>query len=420
MNAETNPDPAPHEEPVPPSPAAPEGGSEPAAPVDSSARGGIEPFGPKNPFDRWLAGEFHAFALLGLACLLIALQASLPAAKKDDPAPDSAVPVRPAEPGGAPDVRAAPDERAFAENQAAVGAPLLLLMVTSLVAFVVVVGGGAAARKGSGDSFWVPKSNCCRPDLTLLDLLVVFAFFVALFPYLNAATQALTPDDWWIGEGHRRMPTGVAGRLAMMAQTFLMYCVVVAGAVVLARKRGGPNGAAGLWPFWPRGEAGALGGLARDAVYAWGVLFVCVWIPMATNLVGHMVVTEWLGAPDENPVVTFMREELQERPSAGLLAFALIAAAVCAPFFEELIFRGIVYNVMRRYLGVAGGAVVASALFALAHGVWSDFAALFVLGILMTWIYERRGNLWSAMVVHATNNLIFVLVLFYRYNALKM
>lgn len=411
MNAKTNPDPAPHEEPVSP-------GTTPPPPPGSSARGGIEPFGPPNPFDRWLAGEFHTFALLGLACLLIALQAWLPPAKKDSPAPDSAVPVQPAESGAARDTRAAPDEQALAENQAAAGAPLLLLMVTSLVAFVLVVGGGAAARKASGESFWVPRSNRRQPDLTLLDLLVVLAFFVAFLPYANRAMLESTPESWWRMEGNLRRPACVAASLvAVGVQSFLFACMAAA-AVVLSRKRGGPDGAAGLWPFWSRGEAGAQGGLARDAVYAWGVLFVCVWIPMATNMVSHMVAAEWFGPPDENPAVTFMREELRERPGAGLLAFALIAAAVCAPIFEELIFRGIVYNVMRRYLGVAGGAVVASALFALAHGVWSDFAALFVLGMLMTWVYERRGNLWSAMVVHATNNLIFVVVLFYQHGAL--
>lgn len=417
MNAEPNPDPASQEESAPP----PESGNESAAPPPvSSAHGGTEPLGHSSAFERWLAGEFLGFALLGIAFLLIALQGPLLLGGKEEaaapePAQGTAIPARPSGTGG---TTGAQEERAPAEDDAAAGMPLMLLMTASLAAFVLVVGAGAAARKASGESFWVPKSNRPRPNLTMLDLLVVLSFFVALLPYGYAATQALTPDDWWIGQGLRRVPAGSAGRLAITVQTFLMYVVVVASAVVLARQRGGPSGAAGLWPFWSRGETGARGGLAHDAVYAWGMLFVCIWIPMATNIVSHLVVTEWLGAPDENPVVTFMREELRERPGAGLLAFALIGAAVCAPFFEELIFRGIVYNVMRRYLGVAGGAVVASALFALAHGVWSDFAALFVLGMLMTWIYERRGNLWSAMVVHATNNLIFVLVLFYQHGAL--
>lgn len=345
----------------------------------------------------------------------MAMQGPLLLGKPDAPeAPEPAEEVPVHVPRGEVREDLAPLEAEAVGNQA-----LLILMMASLAAFVLVASGGAAARKSRGESFWVPKSDRPLPSLTMLDLLVVLVFFVALLPYAYAATLALTPTEWWMGQGLRRVPSGAAGRLALMVQTFLMYIAAVAGAVALARKRGGPSGAAGLWPFWSHGEEGTPRRLAGDAVYALGMLFVCVWIPMAANIVSHMVVTEWFGTPDENPVVTFMREELRERPGdAAVLVYAILGAAVLAPVFEELIFRGIVFNVMRRYLGVAGGAVVASALFALAHGVWSDFAALFVLGMLMTWIYERRGNLWSAMVVHATNNLIFVLVLFNHHDAL--
>jgi membrane protease YdiL (CAAX protease family) len=79
-------------------------------------------------------------------------------------------------------------------------------------------------------------------------------------------------------------------------------------------------------------------------------------------------------------------------------------AVLSAPFFEELIFRGVLYNVLRRYLGGLAGAIVAAFIFSISHGIGSQILGLWVLGLMMTWLYERTGRLVASMTFHCINN----------------
>lgn len=88
---------------------------------------------------------------------------------------------------------------------------------------------------------------------------------------------------------------------------------------------------------------------------------------------------------------------------------AMIAAAVvAAPVIEEFIFRGYLYGVLRRYLGVRFGIVINSILFAGIHLHLPSFAPLFVLAFCLTIAYEATGSLLVPMTMHALFNAISV------------
>ena len=84
------------------------------------------------------------------------------------------------------------------------------------------------------------------------------------------------------------------------------------------------------------------------------------------------------------------------------------SAVVLAPFQEELIFRGYLYGVARRYVGPAAGAVLVSLLFAAVHLHTPSFAGLFVLAMCLTLAYEWTGCLLVPMAMHAMFNSITV------------
>jgi membrane protease YdiL (CAAX protease family) len=104
----------------------------------------------------------------------------------------------------------------------------------------------------------------------------------------------------------------------------------------------------------------------------------------------------------------------------SLIAFGVLAA-VLAPFFEEVIFRGFMFNAFRRIFregriySLVGSsqrradycAVAMSAFwFAMAHMDGTAFIQLFILGVILAELYRRSGSLVCPMLLHAMNNLI--------------
>lgn len=86
-----------------------------------------------------------------------------------------------------------------------------------------------------------------------------------------------------------------------------------------------------------------------------------------------------------------------------LLVGFFFAAVVVAPVVEEILFRGLLHNALRARLG-PGAIVVSSGLFAAIHLYVINFLPVFALGLLLAWLYERRGSLWAPIVAHAFAN----------------
>jgi uncharacterized protein len=107
----------------------------------------------------------------------------------------------------------------------------------------------------------------------------------------------------------------------------------------------------------------------------------------------------------------------------GPLAFALllIAAAVVAPFVEELFFRGFLFGLYRRRQPLWVAYLASSVLFTVLHLEPTRMNAaqmaglsvgIFMLAILLDWVYQHTNSLYPGMVAHAVNNAT-GLILFY-------
>jgi uncharacterized protein len=85
----------------------------------------------------------------------------------------------------------------------------------------------------------------------------------------------------------------------------------------------------------------------------------------------------------------------------------LIGAAVGAPIAEELLFRGLLFGVLRESrLGFAGTLMMTSALWSALHMQYSLYGliAIFFIGLYLGWLRERTGSLVPPMVCHALYN----------------
>ena len=109
-------------------------------------------------------------------------------------------------------------------------------------------------------------------------------------------------------------------------------------------------------------------------------------------------------------VVEFLRSARSPRDRIAVLVMAIVVA----PLAEEMIFRGYLYPVGKRFLGPFVSAVFTSALFAALHGHAASVPALFTLALCLTLSYERNGSLLMPMIMHAIFNAVSVVgILFF-------
>ena len=90
--------------------------------------------------------------------------------------------------------------------------------------------------------------------------------------------------------------------------------------------------------------------------------------------------------------------------------FIILSVAVLAPIIEEIIFRGMLLNVLRRSLSVWPSILISAAVFAGVHLVDPNAIAvvpgLFLLGIVLAWVALRRGDISLAIAMHSGINLL--------------
>ncbi|WOD41790.1 type II CAAX endopeptidase family protein [Nodosilinea sp. E11] len=139
----------------------------------------------------------------------------------------------------------------------------------------------------------------------------------------------------------------------------------------------------------------------------WGLggYFVAVPLMFGVALINQQI---WQGQGGSNPL---LQTVLEEQDGVALLVFFL-TAAIAAPLFEEVLFRGFLLPSLTRYMS-AGWAIALSAfIFAAAHLSLSEVLPLTVLGAVLGFVYTRSRNLLSPMILHSAWNSATMLGLF--------
>ncbi len=96
-------------------------------------------------------------------------------------------------------------------------------------------------------------------------------------------------------------------------------------------------------------------------------------------------------------------------PVAKVLMF--VTLCIGAPVMEELIFRGVLFNVASRWFGPVYASVSTSLLFGVIHNNLLSFIPLTLLGICFAEAYRRTRSLAVPLLKHAMFNCISFLVL---------
>ncbi len=200
----------------------------------------------------------------------------------------------------------------------------------------------------------------------------------------------------WVTSG---LPEPLTRADALLAGSFSYF-----GAEILAA-------AYGLWLL--RGEGGSWRGLGASCrralsrglrgMVAWfAFLPVYAALVLVATLVLHIVLQRLGMDPPAGEPVLVILEAARDRPLAlaGLLAFM----AVGAPVVEEVLFRGFLYGVQRRWLPVVPAAILNGLIFGAVHGTVIKFVVISALGILLCLLRERSGSLAAPIAAHLVNN----------------
>ena len=133
--------------------------------------------------------------------------------------------------------------------------------------------------------------------------------------------------------------------------------------------------------------------------FLWGFGGYCTALPIVVivSLINQKL---WQGQGGSNPLLQ-MALESRDNTALGIFFFT---AAIAAPLFEEVLFRGFLLPSLTRYTSVWGAIFVSSLLFAAAHLSLSEILPLTALGIVLGIVYTRSRNLLSSMLLHSLWN----------------
>lgn len=138
--------------------------------------------------------------------------------------------------------------------------------------------------------------------------------------------------------------------------------------------------------------------------FAWRDLPAGIGIGVGTQLVVLPALywpVSWLVDVDE---LSRPAEELLDGESGVALAFLGLGVVVIAPIVEELFFRGLLLDTLRRRWSTPAAVIASSVLFGATHFQALQFAGLTLAGIVFASAVVRTGRLGPAIAVHVGFN----------------
>jgi len=205
--------------------------------------------------------------------------------------------------------------------------------------------------------------------------LLAFAGIIGVF-YLLALGNSLA------GEAKEAPVMSAAGVIFSIG--FQLFTAALVIAAVLTRL--GPVRWLGLaWKGWPLVFL-----IAPVAVVSMWALFAGLYE------LGYMDLMDRLGVDKVQDTVTIFQTE----KDVAVLVLMAIAAALVAPVCEEIVFRGYLYPVAKKFAGPWMAGLCTALIFSAAHGSFAALLPLFFFGLVLVALYEFTGSIWAPMSVH--------------------
>lgn len=138
-------------------------------------------------------------------------------------------------------------------------------------------------------------------------------------------------------------------------------------------------------------------------VISWSVGFYVLFILILMGLNGAGMedwLTARLGEQQSQAVVTEMINAVDVQKKLILI----IGACVIAPVAEEIVFRGYLYPVVKRFTEPVVAALFSGIIFGAIHGNAWAMIPLSIFGVLLAVLFEKSGSIWACILCHALFN----------------
>lgn len=225
---------------------------------------------------------------------------------------------------------------------------------------------------------------------------VIGGFFVVFFLGQFVSGGVLLPQIFtWVGANE--FAATPRGQAASIFVSYVLSAIAALSVIYVTLK-----------PFFPLG-ADWLKLRLNWRSLAWGVGGYLCAIPavIGVSLVNQYI---WNGQGGSNPIL----EVALASQDWWAIGFFLLTAAVAAPIFEEIVFRGFLLPSLTRYVSVNGAIALSALTFACAHLSLSEVLPLTTLGIVLGLVYTRSRSLFAVMLLHAlwnSNTLLSLVIL---------
>jgi membrane protease YdiL (CAAX protease family) len=261
-----------------------------------------------------------------------------------------------------------------------IGVVLLVVLITQRV----LKGKEALLAVNQGVPGWTTPWNW---EITWQVLLVGFFFLgqVVLPISVSLLRKLLTPiwqqQDWGISL--------TSGQSTAITTTTIYLLMAIASILVLYIS---------IKPTLPLPE-GWFNLSLKGRWFLWGLggYFCAVPLVIGVSLINQQI---WQGRGGSNPLLEIVLNE-GDTVALGIFFFT---AAIAAPIFEEILFRGFLLPSLTRYMPMWGAIIISSVIFATAHLSFSEVLPLTILGIVLGFVYGRSRNLLASMMVHSLWN----------------
>ncbi len=173
---------------------------------------------------------------------------------------------------------------------------------------------------------------------------------------------------------------------SVVAGQSLAYLLILAYMYVLVtRERGRPDFLAAIHWNWPSSSA----------------LAICLMVGIVLS-VSLQILAHFLPIPKDLPIDTFFRTPA-EAWALGLLSITL------APLMEELFFRGFLYPVLARGIGLPLAVFLTALAFAALHGSqlmfsWGPVLVIFLVGLVLTMVRAKTNSVAAGVIIHTAYN----------------
>ncbi len=131
-------------------------------------------------------------------------------------------------------------------------------------------------------------------------------------------------------------------------------------------------------------------------------VYVCMTLVTIGATVGLNFFFALIGATESSQEY----QAIAELQYSAVFGLGLLVYGIISPITEELMFRGLMFNYLKKFFPVQAVILMTAALFAFYHGNSTQGSYAFLMGLLLAYAYEYFGTFKAPLLIHVGANVL--------------